>query len=255
MSLPTVSVVDPNPSTLRRTEEALSGLAYQVLAARDAHQALDNAAQLDVAVVLSAVALPRGNGYDLARTVRERWPAAVVVLLSGGFEVYSRTRAEECGVSGHLSKPFTAARLISTLEGLIGPLEALVPLVDAVAVPMVPPPTDAVPAEPVAPSPTPVPRPPVGEERVATLLPRDYSDVPLVQVDPTVVGPAMERAVMEVLPEVVEAVLRNALSTSPAFRGLVEVAVREAVDERLHAIVGTLVRARLAELEATADAV
>ncbi len=122
MPLPTVLVVDPNPSTLRRAEEALAGRAFQVLSARDAHEALSNAEQLDLAVVLAAAALPRGNGYDLARTVRERWPAAVVVLLSGGFEIYQKARAEECGVAAHLSKPFKASRLVALLEEGVGPL-------------------------------------------------------------------------------------------------------------------------------------
>ncbi len=250
MPLPTVLVVDPNPSTLRRTEEALAGHAYQVLSARDATDAIENADQLDLAVVLCAASLPRGNGYDLARTVRERWPAAVVILLSGGFEVYQRSRAEEAGVTAHLSKPFTAARLVSTLEGLIGPLE--------VASPELPPALSPVPAlvEPLppAPAPAPPPRVPLGAERVATLLPRSYAEVPLVQVDPKVVGPALERAVMEVLPEVVEAVLRNALGTSPAFRGLVEAAAREAVDERLPGLLREMVQERIAALEAAAAA-
>ena len=45
------------------------------------------------------------------------------------------------------------------------------------------------------------------QERIASILPRDYRELPLVQVDPEVVIPALERAVLEVLPEVVEAVL------------------------------------------------
>lgn len=250
MPLPTVLVVDPNPSTLRRAEEALAGHAYQVLSARDAEEALNSADQLDLAVVLAAAALPRGNGYDLARTVRERWPAAVVVLLSGGFEVYQQSRADESGVSAHLSKPFKAARLTALLEELIGPLEGL-----AAAQAPVPQPelsfADLAPVAPVPPVPA-APNVPVGAERVATVLPRSYAEVPMVQVDPKVVGPALERAVMEVIPEVVEAVLRNALSTSPAFRGLVEVAAREAVDERLPGMLRELVQERIAALEAAA---
>jgi CheY-like chemotaxis protein len=247
MPLPTVLVVDPNPSTLRRTEEALAGHAYQVLSARDADEALNSADQLDLAVVLAAAALPRGNGYDLARAVRERWPAAVVVLLSGGFEVYQQARADESGVSAHLSKPFKAARLTALLEELIGPLEGL----GSAPAPAPPPELSSAELDPVPPAPA-APRVPVGADRVATVLPRSYAEVPLVQVDPKVVGPALERAVMEVVPEVVEAVLRNALSTSPAFRGLVEVAAREAVDERLPAMLRELVQERIAALEAAA---
>ena len=91
--------------------------------------------------------------------------------------------------------------------------------------------------------------PPPTEERFATIIPRDYKSHPLVSVDPDVVGPAMERAVLEVLPEVVEAVIRNAVASSPAFRDLVAVAVEEAVREMLPAIAAKAVRERIAEIE------
>ena len=55
---------------------------------------------------------------------------------------------------------------------------------------------------------------------------------------------------MEVLPEVVEIVLRRSLQTSPAFRDLVEVAVDEAVRAHLPTIARQMVQDRLAEIEA-----
>ena len=97
-------------------------------------------------------------------------------------------------------------------------------------------------------------RAPVSSERVATFLPREYQDVPIVAVDAEVVGPALERAVMEVLPEVVEAVLRNTMVTSPAFRELLSVAVEEAVRTQLPAIASRVVEDRLAVLETTISA-
>jgi hypothetical protein len=57
-------------------------------------------------------------------------------------------------------------------------------------------------------------RPPTSSERIATFLPRDYEELPRVAVDPAVVGPAVEQAILEVLPEVVETVLRRTLETS-----------------------------------------
>ena len=75
--------------------------------------------------------------------------------------------------------------------------------------------------------------------------------MPIVAVDGEVVGPALERAVMEVLPEVVEAVLRNAVTNSPAFRELLSVAVEEAVRTQLPAIASRVVEDRLALLEST----
>ena len=246
MTEPTLLVVDPNPATVRRVEEAFAGMDLRVRHARDASEA---DAQLDGAnlvVALASASLPRGNGYELAAALRERFPAAPILLMTGGFEVYNRTRAEESGVIGHLAKPFSVEAVRDAVLALTGPLDA--------APPPAPPPVEAPPpvpaAAPAAPPP-PVAAPPTSSERVATILPREYQDVPLVAVDTETVGPALERAVMEALPEAVEAILRNALVTSPAFRDLVSVAVEEAVRTQLPAIASRVVEDRLAVLEST----
>ena len=76
-------------------------------------------------------------------------------------------------------------------------------------------------------------RPPTSSERIATFLPRDYDELPRVAVDPAVVGPALEQAILEVLPEVVEAVLRRTLETSGTLRDIVEAAVEQSVKKAL----------------------
>lgn len=99
----------------------------------------------------------------------------------------------------------------------------------------------------------PEPRTAPGDERLATFLPRDWKTYAPVRVDPSVVQPAMERAILEVLPEVVDTVLRRLLATSPALRELVEVAVDEAVRAQVGPIARSVIRERLAEIEAAAD--
>ncbi len=246
-----VLVVDPNPATHRRVEAALGSCALGLLSARNAAEAATSANGHDIALVLSATSLPRGNGYDLARELRERHPAAAVLLMAGGFEVYNQQRAEEAGVVGYLPKPFTAEKLLEQMESAIGPLprrledsdEALPPLPRTALSPIEP---ETVPDAFVSRD----PRPLASDERVATVLPRDYDSVPVVSVDPDVVGPALERAILEVLPEVVEAVLRNALDTSPSFRDLVNATVQEVTESRMPEIAREVIRERLDEVEA-----
>lgn len=245
MTEPTLLVVDPNPATVRRIEEAFAGVDLRVRAARDAGQADELLDGANLVVALVSASLPRGNGYALARGLRERFPATAILVMTGGFEVYNRTRAAECGVTGHLAKPFSVDSVRDTVLAITGPLD----LAPAPA-PAAPPVPVAAPAPPAAPA-QPVSAPPSSSERIASILPRDYQDVPIVAVDAEAVGPALERAVMEVLPEVVEALLRNALVTSPAFRDLVSVAVEEAVRTQLPAIASRVVEDRLAVLETT----
>ncbi len=257
MPQPFVLVVDPNPATVRRVEESLNGSGFGFLSARDAHEATAASEGVDLAVVLSSASLPRGNGYDLARQMRERHPAAAIFLLAGGFEVYNRERADEAGVTGQVRKPFTAEGLRAHLEQVLGPLGdgagsdlqeldtpdleelgngAIEPLVTTS-------PVSSAPAARIG------NRPPASDERVASFLPRDFHELEPVAVDPEVVGPALERAILEVLPEVVQRVLRHSLESSPNFRDLIEVAVEEAVRSQLPEIAERVVRERLRERE------
>ncbi len=271
MSLPTVLVVDPSPNSARTISSALQGRAWNVVSARSADAALDAARGHDIGLVVVAASLPGTNGYEFAANAREQWPAASTILLTGGFEVYNRRKADEAGVAAHLTKPLQEGRYLEAMQGITGalapmaapveqaPAPAPAPVLTAPPAPPAPPPPvvappPVIPVRTAAPmAPVEPPRPPISNERLATFLPRDYTDVPPVRVDPEVVGPAVERAILEVLPEVVEAVLRHALGSSTAFRDLVAAAVDEAVRESLPDIATKVVRERLAQLEARAD--
>jgi CheY-like chemotaxis protein len=261
-----VLVVDPNPTTLSRVESAFLGSAYSILSARDAVEAEDRANGQDISLILSSTGLPRGNGYDLARTLLADHPDAKVFLMSGGFEVYNRTRAEQAGVMGRISKPFSADGLRARLESVLGPFQLEASDGDDFYAP-------SSTAGPNADSPEPPAsleidltdpiRPmdpqassysaPLEEERVATIVPRDYQQTPAAGASVASLEPAVEAAVLEVLPEVVEAVLRRTLQTSTAFRDLIEVAVDEAVRAHLPAIARRVIRERIAEIEAYDD--
>lgn len=234
----TVLVVHPNPATHRKVDEALGQTGFPVLHTRGSQGLTEVIEGQQVDVVLSAITLDSTNGYDLGRTLRDRFPAALIFLLAGGFEVYNVDRAESCGVDGRIGVPFTPIGLRAVLEDKLGALPRLpdlplvgpgaVPtyvgaiLVDDVATPHVP--TGSAP---------PRPGPPGTEERLASFLPRDHRAAKLVAVDPSVVGPALEKAVLEVLPEVVEGALRTALASSPEFRAIVAEAVSEVLKARL----------------------
>ena len=50
---------------------------------------------------------------------------------------------------------------------------------------------------------------PIGSQRHAALIPRDPNPPPLALADPEIIRPELERLVSELLPEVVQAVLRH----------------------------------------------
>lgn len=262
MSGQAVLVVDPAPHTAERVGQALAGTAFSMLIAKDGGEAEELLAKTRVAAVVATLTFPRGNGYELARAVRARSPEAAVFLVCGGFDIYNQERATEAGVTGRIARPLSVEAMRRYLETALGPLgettgdtarfggispsDESLPEVEASGLELIDGTISGAFGRPVR---APEPLPAVGDERIATFLPRDWRTVPPVRVDPAIVGPAMERAILAILPEVVEAVLNKAIATSPAFREMMEVAIEEVVRQELPPLARKAVRDRLAELE------
>ncbi len=255
MATRTVLVVDTNPSTAQRVADAVAASPFSVKSAASLPEADAIVDQCEITAIIAALTFPKGNGYDFAKSVKARQPAAAVFLVSGGFEVYQAARAEASGVDGRMSRPLQPDAVRKQLEGALGPItpEPAGPAGQAEEVEPMSIPGDAVEQVEAAEPRTLAARlaTPIGDERLGSFIPRDWSQLPVVRVDPNVVGPAIERAILEVLPEVVEAVLRKALSSSRSFRDLVEVAVDDAVRDQVPDIARRVIRERLAEMEAS----
>ncbi len=257
MATRTVLVVDTNPSSAQRVTEALADTPFAVRSASNLVEADAIVDQTEITAVIAALTFPKGNGYDFAKSVKIRQPAAAIFLITGGFEVYQAPRAEAAGVDGRMPRPLQADAVRKQLEGVLGPISSEPGIPEPAVVSEEPEPMN-MPMEAVEPVEVAETTPdgvrtatPIANERISSFIPRDWQQLPVVHVDPGVVGPAIERAILEVLPEVVEAVLRKALTSSRSFRDLIEIAVDEAVRDQVPDIARRVIRERLAELEAS----
>ena len=219
-------VIDPNPGIARRVGEALSGTGYRVVAIRSSEQVDEVLSGADLAIGLIAASLPRGSGYELCRNLGERFPAAYLVLMTGGFEVFSQARARDAGVSGHLVKPFSPGTLRKLLMTELGSLLEEGTTTDSPITP------ESEESGSMRWPQVDVPPPPLGSQRHATLLPRDQAAPPVVLTDPEILRPELERLVSELLPEVVQSVLRHELVHSPRTREVVEAAIADVLANR-----------------------
>ena len=94
------------------------------LAGHQTHQAHDGVAALDAAarirpdVVLLDIGLPRMNGYEVCRRIRqEPWGQDVVlVALTGWGQEDDRRRTKEAGFNGHLVKPVDVEQLMEIIR-------------------------------------------------------------------------------------------------------------------------------------------
>jgi two-component system CheB/CheR fusion protein len=110
-------IVDDNADAAQVLAEGLRRQGHDVRVAHDASSALVEAERMLPDVVLLDIALPDGDGYQVARRLRQRPSLADTKLVAlsgyGHEEHYARSRA--AGFDRHLVKPVDLERLASLL--------------------------------------------------------------------------------------------------------------------------------------------
>jgi CheY-like chemotaxis protein len=115
----TVLLVEDDPAVAELTVGLLDGAGYTVKTASNAAAAL--AALRDgtcIDLILSDIMMPGGmNGAELARTVREEFPAVFILLATGYAEAAASKLAQEFPL---ISKPFGRDLLLDKLTKILG---------------------------------------------------------------------------------------------------------------------------------------
>ena len=88
--------------------------------AYDGHEALEVAEVFHPEVILLDIGLPKLNGYDVARHIRQQpWGhGATVIALTGWGKDEDRRLSQEAGFNFHLVKPVDLAALEGLLNGV-----------------------------------------------------------------------------------------------------------------------------------------
>ena len=112
-----ILVVDDNQDSADSLATLLRLTGHEVHIAHDGLEALEGAATFQPEVILLDVGLPRLNGYEAARRIREqqRHKAPTLVALTGWGQEEDRRRTKEAGFDAHLVKPVDFAALTKLL--------------------------------------------------------------------------------------------------------------------------------------------
>ena len=113
----TILIAEDNADARESLAAWLRLLGHTVVVSRDGVEALELAERERPEVLVLDIGMPRMNGYDLARRLRERaWAAdSVLVATTGWGQAEDRRRALDAGFDLHLTKPFDPDRLIAIL--------------------------------------------------------------------------------------------------------------------------------------------
>jgi two-component system OmpR family response regulator len=92
---------------------------YAVDHAADGEDALTDAHVFDYDAVVLDLMLPRRDGFEVCRTLRERGDGVPILILTARGNVDDRIRGLDAGADDYLAKPFDFGELLARLRALI----------------------------------------------------------------------------------------------------------------------------------------
>lgn len=125
-----ILVADDNRDAVESLATMLRLSGNEVHTASDGEEAVQLAEQLRPDVVLMDIGMPRLNGRDATRRIREQeWGKRMVVIaLTGWGQEADRRLSREAGCDDHLVKPVDFAELSRLMRELCGRLEEPTPV-------------------------------------------------------------------------------------------------------------------------------
>jgi DNA-binding response OmpR family regulator len=121
MSKRKILAVDDEPNILLSLEYILQQEGYDVQLARDGQEALELAEKVRPDLILLDVAMPRMDGYEVCRLLRECEDLAStkVVMLTAKGQPLEKKKGLEVGADVYVTKPFSAEELLATIRAAL----------------------------------------------------------------------------------------------------------------------------------------
>src|SRR5581483_249913 len=114
-----VLVVDDEPAVRRALERALQLDNYDVSLAADGEEALDAISERPVDAVILDVAMPRLDGLEVCRRMRQAGDRTPILMLTARDAIDDRVRGLDVGADDYLVKPFALRELQARIRALL----------------------------------------------------------------------------------------------------------------------------------------
>jgi two-component system response regulator MprA len=114
-----ILVVDDEPAVREAIERALRLEGYEVALAADGHEALARIDQRPPDAVVLDLLMPRVDGLELCRRMRNGGDRTPVLMLTARDAVADRVTGLDAGADDYLVKPFALPELLARLRALL----------------------------------------------------------------------------------------------------------------------------------------
>src|SRR3954468_13321702 len=116
---PRVLIVEDEAGLRLTLTDRLSSEGDSVETASDGEAGLQQASNGAFDLIVLDVMLPRMNGFDVCREVRQRGVTTPILMLTARGQVVDKVVGLKLGADDYLTKPFEAIELMARLEALL----------------------------------------------------------------------------------------------------------------------------------------
>ena len=116
---PRVLLIEDEPGLRLTLSDRLMNDGYAVDTAADGEAGLSQASTGAYDLIVLDVMLPRMNGFDVCREVRQRGVRTPILMLTARGQVVDRVVGLKLGADDYLTKPFETIELMARLEALL----------------------------------------------------------------------------------------------------------------------------------------
>lgn len=114
-----VLVVDDEDALRTVLTSELSNEGYEVRNASDGDEAIAELQKAKYDLVLLDIKMPRMNGFEVLKFIKEQQPKTKVVMLTGFADLKNAIESKKLGADDFVSKPYDLVDLLTTIERVL----------------------------------------------------------------------------------------------------------------------------------------
>lgn len=112
-------VVDDEDALRNVLSSELQSEGYSVLSAADGDEAIATLQQKSFDLVLLDIKMPRVDGFEVLKFIKEKYPKTKVIMLTGFADLKNAIESKKLGAEDFVSKPYDLVDLLTTIERVL----------------------------------------------------------------------------------------------------------------------------------------
>jgi DNA-binding response OmpR family regulator len=114
-----ILIIEDEPALVRGLKDVFASKGFDVLTAQDGATGLDLALEKNPDLILLDIMLPRVNGYEICRTVRERGIETPILMLTAKGQEEDIILGLNLGADDYIAKPFRIGELVARVNAFL----------------------------------------------------------------------------------------------------------------------------------------